>query len=568
MKQAKTTFIAAVVIAILLAPLAYVFYWTLRAGELSTTDYWGIVPIFYSVQGFSSNPWDWLVRSNEHFIIIPSIIYAINILTTRGSNIGLSLVTIIFASAQLLLLTALLPDKLKRSRPVYLLLLLCISIFSFTPAAAHTWMRGYSGVAWVGSNMFVIAAIFCLKQLAIDQKLKWAIASIVFGISGYFTYSSSLALWPILCAAAVLLKLQRRLILLFFGSASLIGTIFWLTYRTPDYHPSLTSLDPRAAVAYFPVYLGAIFTFNTNLALGFGVIGLITVAGLVNYWLRLSPSPVKTAWMPWLAIQIYVVINAFLTSISRSAYGLEQARETRYASLPSLFWLSLIVVIVLWLQQTHPNLQQRWRLLTPVFAVITALVVSMYHVGTAAAQYIADATAFHPLVSLSVQLGVSDTDLLIYTVTPVPEQFLNFTEALKVHNLVPFNRDIRQENFCTTLDQEIDSSLLISAAPDKVPGFFDQTINLTTGVAKVEGRISDRSGIVKCIAILNQDHIVRGFAMTGFQNPTTATPSNSSAEFTTWMGYVQILPTDQQLTAYAVLKQRPEWIALPDSFEL
>lgn len=566
MKQAKTTFVAAVVIAIL-APLAYVFYWTLRAGELSTTDYWGIVPIFYSVQGFSSNPLDWLVRSNEHFIIIPSIIYAINILTTRGSNIGLSLVTIIFASVQLLLLAALLPDKIKRSRPIYLLLILCISIFSFTPAAAHTWMRGYSGVAWVGSNMFAIAAIFCLKQLAIDQKLKWAIASIVFGITGYFTYSSSLALWPILCAAAILLKLQRRLILLFCSFASLIGTIFWLTYRTPDHHPSVTSLDPGAALAYFPVYLGAIFTFNTNLALGFGVIGLIAVASLVNYWLRLSPSPVKTSWMPWLAIQVYVVINALLTSISRSAYGLEQARETRYASLPSLFWLSLIVVTVLWLQQIRPNSQQRWRILTPVFAVVTVLVLSMYHVGTAAAQYIADATAFHPLVSLSVQLGVSDTDLLIYTVTPEPQQFLNFTEALKAHNLIPFNRDIRQDNFCTTLDQEIDPNLLIPAAPDNIPGFFDQTINLTTGVAKVEGRISDRSGSVKCIAILNQDRLVRGFAMTGFQNPNVATPPDSS-EFKQWMGYVQILPTDQQLTAYAVLKQRPEWIALPDSSQL
>ena len=163
--KSKSVLIAAAIIAILM-PAAYILYLISRSGELSNFDYWWITWNFYAVDGFSTNPFNWIFRANEHFLLIPSILYALNIVVTKGSNIGLSLVTWIFAWIQCHILIAMLPLNLRRSPFLFVLLLLCISIFNFTPAAAHNWMRGFSGVAWMSANLFVITSIFCLTKIA------------------------------------------------------------------------------------------------------------------------------------------------------------------------------------------------------------------------------------------------------------------------------------------------------------------------------------------------------------------------------------------------------------------
>ncbi len=571
MKKIKPAFIAASVLTTII-PASYIFYLISRAGEIPTYDYWGIISNFYSIHGFSTNPLDWLVRSNEHFILIPSIVYAINIITTKGSNLGLSLIALLFAFIQGLLLTALLPPSLKRSRIVFILLLFCIFIFSFTPVAAHNWMWGFSGVAWIGANLFVTGSIFCLTKFAHYNHGYWAIGSVVFALLGSLTYSTALAVWPVLCATVVLMRLHLRIILLYVSFAVLVCGIYLLTYKTPSYHPPLSGISNSVTITYIPIYLGAIFTSYVNVALSIGIIGLIASAGFVGYWLSPKAKPIRAFLLPWIAIQAYAVTTALMASASRSGLGIEAARASRYASLPSLFWLSLTVVTVLWLGQFRSNPGQSWRLLTPFFAVITILILSMYRVGTGAAQAYADRASLQPLVALSVHLDASDADLakevVREVVSPVPEQFLSLTGALKAHGLVPFTRDISKDNFCAVLDKKIGSNLVTPGPQGSVPGYFDTLTKLTPKVAKVEGWAGNSSGTIKCVAILNQDNIVRGFAVPGLQRLDVAKVLGSSYEFSGWKGYVHILPKDERLTAYASFKDRKDWIALQNSYTL
>ncbi len=571
MKKTKPAFVAASVLTAII-PASYIFYWVSRAGEIPTYDYWGIISHFYSIDGFSTNPLDWLVRSNEHFILIPSIVYAINIITTKGSNLGLSLIALLFAFIQGLLLTALLPPSLKRSRIVFILLLFCIFIFSFTPAAAHNWMWGFSGVAWVGANLFVTASIFCLTKFAHYNHGYWAISSVVFALLGSLTYSTALALWPALCATALLMRFRLRIILFYVSFAVLVCGIYWLTYKVPSHHPPLSSLSKGITITYIPIYLGAVFTSNLNIALSIGIIGLIASAGFFGYWLSPKAKPSRASLLPWVAIQAYAVGTALMASVSRSGFGIGAAKASRYASLPSLFWLSLAVVTVLWLRQFRSNPGQSWRLLTPFFAVVTVLILSMYRLGPQAGQIYADRASLEPLVALSVHLDASDADLVTEVVrevvSPSPEQFLSLTGALKAHRLVPFTRDISKDNFCATLDKKIDSDLLTPEPQDSVPGYFDTLTKLTPEVAKVEGWAGDNSRTIRCVAFLNQDNVVRGFAISGFQRPDVVKSIGSSYEFSGWKGYVHILPKDESLTAYASFKDRKDWIALQNSYKL
>jgi hypothetical protein len=163
--KSEYVLIAGSVVGILI-PASYILYLISQAGDLSNFDYWWMTWNFYSTDGFSTNPFNWIFRANEHFVLIPAIIYALNIVITQGSNIGLCVVSWFLALIQCHVLIALLPLKLNRFPLQFILVVVAISIFNFTPAAAHNWMRGFSGVHWIIANLFVICSIFCLQSYA------------------------------------------------------------------------------------------------------------------------------------------------------------------------------------------------------------------------------------------------------------------------------------------------------------------------------------------------------------------------------------------------------------------
>ena len=595
--------IAASVFGILI-PASYILYLISQAGDLSNFDYWWMTWNFYSVDGFSTNPFNWIFRANEHFVLIPAIIYGLNIVVTQGSNIGLCLVSWFLAWLQCHVLIALLPLNLRRFPLQFISLLLCISIFNFTPAAAHNWMRGFSGIHWIIANLFVICSIFCLQSYATvllnkrevlppdihslalpgneflgavppcpppHLQNKWVIGSIVFGVLGCISYSTPLALWPILCAAAVVLQFPRRITYLYFIASIAVIGIYFLTYKTPSHHPSLTKINPLKTLEYIPTYLGGIFSENIIVASIIGIIGLIAVTGFVGYWLfvkkvvkRSYPVGNRPDWLPWLSIQLYTLQTALMAAVSRSGFGVEQATVSRYATLPALFWMSTIVLTVLWVRelQPTPRIQGRW--LTPLFAVATVAIILMYGVGGETAMAIARRATYQPLVALSLQLGITDVTLIKDRVGNRPAAFIGLIDALKTNNLVPFNRDIKKHNFCAALDTKIDPNLL-SAPKDGVPGYFDTATKLAPTAARVIGWVGDPENNVKCIAILNQENVVRGFAMSGFPRPDLVNLFGPSYEFAAWRGYIQTSPTDKLLTAYASFKNRKGWVALRNS---
>ncbi len=588
----------------ILIPASYILYLISQAGDLSNFDYWWMTWNFYSVDGFSTNPFNWIFRANEHFVLIPAIIYALNIVFTQGSNIGLCLVAWFLAWIQCHILIALLPLNLRRFPLQFISLLLCISIFNFTPAAAHNWMRGFSGVHWIIANLFVICSIFCLQSYATvllnkrdalspdihsqaepgnefvgavppcpppHLQNKCVIGSIVFGVLGCISYSTPLALWPILCAAAVVLRFPRRITYLYFIASIAVIGIYFLTYKTPSHHPSLTKINPLKTLEYIPTYLGGIFSENIIVASIIGIIGLIAATGFVGYWLfvkkvvkRSYPVGNRADWLPWLSIQLYTLQTALMAAVSRSGFGVEQATVSRYATLPALFWMSTIVLTVLWVRelQPTPRIQGRW--LTPLFAAATVAIILMYGVGGETATAIARRATYQPLVALSLQLGITDVTLIKDRVGNKPAAFIGLIDALKTNNLVPFNRDIKKYNFCAALATKIAPNLL-SAPKDGVPGYFDTVTKLAPKAARVTGWVGDPENNVKCIAILNQENVVRGFAMSGFPRPDLVNLFGPSYEFAAWRGYIQTSPTDKLLTAYASFKNREGWVALRTS---
>ena len=582
-KKSEITFIIISTITILL-PALYVLFMISKAGELLNFDYWWMIKNIYSIDGFSTNIFDWIFRANEHFVLIPAIIYALNIVVTKGSNIGLCLATFFLASVQGILLIVLVPNTLKKYPPRLLLLILLISLFNFTPAAAHNWMRGYSGVHWIIANLFVIASIFCVKKLLESQQNRFAIASIILGILGCISYSTALGIWPILCAVGILYKLPKKFTISYLFFSVLVIGIYFLTYTTPSHHPSLSKLNFIDIVAYIPVYLGAIFTHNISVASAIGWVGLVLAGIFLIYWLFVT---YPQDCLPCLSIITYTFGTALMAAVSRSGFGIEQAIASRYATLPSLFWLSLIILIFLWLEKQEITLRKQWYFVMPLVVVLTVLTILMYRVGTETFREIAHRATFQPLVALSLQIGISDPTLIQEKVGNRPAAFLGLVDALKTDGLVPFHRDIKKNNFCVNLDEKIDSELLTAKLPENLQGYFDNVTKFSPTTARVNGWVSqvksqnskvksEETFEVKCIVILNQENVVKGFGMSGFPRADVAELLGAEYEFSGWKGYIEvksenstlknidnIQDSEQEiLTAYVKLKKFQNWIAL------
>jgi len=395
-------------------------------------------------------------------------------------------------------------------------------------------------------------------------EIKYVGGSIVFAILASMSYSTSLALWPVLCVFPVLLRLPRRIIISYITVAILVVGTYFITYKTPSTSPSLTKLNIGDTLTYIPVYLGGIFSENITISLIIGIVGLIAVTAFGLYWLLLKNHHNRIELMPWLSIQMYAIATAFMAAVSRSGFGVEQATASRYASLPALFWMSLIVVTILWFRQWQLPPKMQGRILTPLLAVVAFSIVSIYRIGGKEASAIAYRATYQPLVALSVQLGITDITLIKERIGNKPAAFIGMVDALKANNLVPFKRDVKKHNFCAAIDQKIEPNLL-SAPKDGVPGYFDIVTKFTPTAARVIGWVGDPENKVKCIAILNQENVVRGFAMSGFPRPDLVKIFGPAYEFSAWRGYIEISPADKLLTAYASFKNREGWIALRNS---
>lgn len=558
-------------IAILL-PLLYVFYLIANAGELPTFDYWWIIKKFYSIDGFSLDPSHWFFNNNEHLVFIPSLVYAINIILTKGSNIGLSLFAVAFALGYLIILIKMLPPQIKENKLSHFCVILWLAFCCFTPAAVHNWMRGFSGVIWMSANLFVMASIFYLHKLGKNlenhpennkknqnQQLILLATSLGFALLGYLSYSTALAIWPVLCAVALVLRWPKFITWSYVGATTIIFIVFLLFYKTPNHHPQL-SLNILDVIQYFFVYLGAIFSYDLALATIFGILGVSATIALIVYWLSPKGELIRTQWLPWLAVQCYILGTAFLASVSRSGadqegFGVGQARSSRYASLPGLFWASLILLTILAIMEWQKNSQKKRLFLLPMGAIATLLTIAMYTVSAQAGEEIFFRAKYQPLVTLASQLGIKDPELIKERVGNRPEAFLSLQETLKAHGLVPFKKDIKQDNFCISINnQKLESSELITKPQDNLKGYFDTMTSFSPQASRGAGWVGDPDNKIKCLVILNQEQKVRGFGMTGFIRADVQKLLGPGYELSGWKGYFEVLPEDKSFQAYAMFK--------------
>jgi hypothetical protein len=204
------------------------------------------------------------------------------------------------------------------------------------------------------------------------------------GIIATYSYSTGVLVWPIAGALLVtqrLLKTPRAFIYLI--AWVIVGAVTLATFFY-EYFWTAQASSFADIVRHFPRYLtytltytgaplarGAVeylfgvFTGDTRAICNLGDSDLCRyvntgaiIAGLCG--VILFPS---VAWclaratsvaiiLPYTGWGIYALAAGILTSLGRASYGNLQALAQRYATTASLFWIALIVMLALFLQQT------------------------------------------------------------------------------------------------------------------------------------------------------------------------------------------------------------------------
>ncbi len=508
-----------------------------HAGSLPDNDYWGYLGSILRPDGVTGSPSAWLAHNTEHIVVIPKLIYVLNLYLSGGDNRMLGGIALALAAGQGWLLYKTARQTLPEASP--LLVLVILSVLLFPARAVHNWMMGMSGVVWIGANLCAIGTFHLLWKGR-------TIPACLLGTLGLLIYSSTLAIWPALLIGAWLSNRPKRDIFIV-AAAGMVAVVLYLSrFHTPSGHPPLEK-NLLHLLEYLMLFIGGLWTNQLPIALGMGILGVMTSAWMLIRMLGQAQTRLMAA--PWLMLQIYALGNGAMAAAARSGFGMEQAFSSRYATLPALFWLGL--TFTAWIHLRH-SLSARF-IASGALTGVIVLGISSGWASLPATNHFMRRSALKPLAMVSLYTGGFDYPLLAKAVTPVVNApsiqrgMPGFLELLKVHHHVPFDGTFAA---CPEMGKKIEDHGS-NAASVQTAGVFDQAQRLFPQTVKVGGWAHSKKGKIRCIALTNQDKIVRGIAISGFPRPDVAKTLQIGNPDTGWEGYVRIQPGDRSLSAWA-----------------
>ncbi|HVQ42090.1 MAG TPA: hypothetical protein VMS54_07790 [Vicinamibacterales bacterium] len=515
-----------VVIAFAFAGVACAPYWLqLPAfGAMQRNDYYWILGQITTGDGWTSSVAAWAtVRSNEHWVPLPALVYAINVVLTGGDNRGLSAAVLLILLLTFALILRTTVVTLDPPASVTIAMTAVIAAFVFTTATAHNVVMGFSGVIWGLSNLLAVTAIAALTW--------WPRAfapALIAALVGAASYSTNLMVWPALVTGA-LVMCRRRQAAAFAIIGSAVMVVSAAFYKRSTGHPVPETQDLAGLVAYVPAYLGAPFSASIGVATALGAAAILLAAFALIGAMRLPLSaPLRRQIAPGLMLQGYAASNALAAAVFRYDFG--GPIQPRYAMVALLFWVGMVMVAgAVWCTRVHG--QRGSRPLAVLALTVGAVLVTMTYVrGHAVYADYMDRAVWSPVAAESLRLGILDEDVL-KRMTPTPEEIVQTTPAMKRLGHVPFNN--------------ADAPLSWPPPPIQteaaIQGHVDRLTRIDATFVRVEGWAVGSDGGLPEIVFIDQLGAVRGHAMPGLPRGDLR-GLGSAAMRSGWAGYARLAP--------------------------
>ena len=499
--------------ALLLAALPALFYLCLapRSGRLQWHDYYIVLAGMVEGEQLTGRVGRWLtIKSNEHTVTVPALVYAANLALFRGDNRPLAAAAVLAQLAVVLLLFLSAPADL-RQRPLAAgLAAAVISALAFTPAGSHQFFLGFSGVMWVIADLLAVLAIVALQRSGSSPRpARWVGLALGAGALGVVTFSTTLAVWPALLLGSLLLPRGRRRLPELALGALVVGHLAAALYRRPAHHPSLELADASVLASFVALFLGWIFTTARTLAMAVGWIGMAGAAATWTAAWRMRDAGDRREMMPWLMLQLYALGNAGMAAVTRAGFGPGAAAQARYGLLTALFWIGVLGAggVLVW--RFSPR--GRRALWGGCLAAVAALAIgATWRSGAGIARGILADAAWHPVAEIAVRRGIADDWSCRHFLNAGAQSFLDGVGAglrpfMTARRHVPFDR-VPDPGFGAVLTPEERAG---GPASD-LAGDVVRVTPLAGGVVRVEGWVDPGRGEIDGALVVAADGAVRG----------------------------------------------------------
>ena len=229
---------------------------------------------------------------------------------------------------------------------VALVLLTLDSLLLFSLSQAENWLWGFQTV-WFLATTCLYATLWALHKSPLRVWLFTLAAAFAYIAS--FSSLFGLNVWP--SGAIVLLSasgVRKFFLAVWLSLAAIAAALYFRQYiffsqsNIPGYnhHP-----DAGTYLVYFLGYLGAPLagwagSIPSAIVGGFGLLSLSLTAS----WLLgpMSSQVPRQRVLPWLALGVFALLCALMTTIGRVGFGTDQALAGRYITLSTTLWVSLL----------------------------------------------------------------------------------------------------------------------------------------------------------------------------------------------------------------------------------
>jgi len=313
----------AVTAVLALIPLVRMVQLILDGSALQYNDYWIMLPNFANADGSLSV--SGLFEFQNHPVVIPQLVYWLNIQLLHGSNISLGFIDVALALGTIAVIVVVIMRSSMRPWERMVMVVLTSTLL-FSMVGSWNYVKAMSGTAWFSANLFAVVAVYLRSR----GRVCWAFG---LGVLAAVSYGTGVVVWLALIAAGIVLRPPRAWWRELPYAGAFVVTFLWYrsTGESNTSSPALKAgLDAAADLLVQPLGI------HTGITTALGYVMFAVMVGLAIFCVVKVRTPTTAAFA---GITAFGVLATVLLGYGRYEIILYFGEQSRYTSLPALAWI-------------------------------------------------------------------------------------------------------------------------------------------------------------------------------------------------------------------------------------
>lgn len=316
-------------------------------------DQWRFVKLLDNAATEQLGFTDFWEQHNEHRLVFPRVVM-LALARATDWDIRYKLAANVVVALGVLGMLALLIERTVRPVAPSMIpwLILTASLMTFSLTQWENWLWGWQLQIFMNALAAVVTVWALARWGAQWRGLVFGLLAAIAGVFSFATGLTLLALVPLGLLMAPRFDQgagHLKRIALAMGCGAGVVTLYLngFLYNPDDPAHLFLFSHPLSYAHYVLIYMGGpLGSWSKTVSAVWGAVGIVTFAWC-SAWLWTRSPAHRHALLPWILLGLYGILSGFMTGIGRAGLGVGQALSSRYITILSLFWVSLIVVVVL-----------------------------------------------------------------------------------------------------------------------------------------------------------------------------------------------------------------------------